>query len=250
MPIETSTARSLWHLVPKPLRTAGWSAVAAWNRRRILSGRAHEPAVAKALARLTRPDDHCADVGANYGLLTVILARSCGPTGRVFAFEPHPKNVLTIGQTVSRYGLSGHVTIEATAIADGATDYVSLHAGRERHDSEWNIVGHDSNGQPTPAELRVPAVSLDRYFANAERLNVIKIDVEGAESLVLAGAAEVIRRFKPSLLIEVHSLANWRACAQLADQSYAVFDLEGRPLNPLADLFPPHIVLLPAGRSF
>lgn len=246
-PAESTTRQLLRRLVPKPVRTTWWDLVAARHRRRILAGRTHEPDVAKALARLIKPGDVCADVGANYGLLSAVMARRTGPRGRVYAFEPHPNNVIKLRRTLANCGLINRVIVEAAAVSDGSADTVSLHAGREHHDAEWNIVGRDANGTPTNAEFNIPAVSLDQYFARTTRLDLVKIDVEGAEALVLEGMRDVLARLRPTLLVELHAAETWQAWKfwqANAGHAYGLTDLNDKSVLG-RNAYPPHIIARP-----
>src|SRR5690348_8938252 len=64
----------------------------------------HEPAVCEALWRLAAPGDHAVDVGANIGVMTSLLSRRVGPTGRVTSFEPHPALFTQLQRNVARWG--------------------------------------------------------------------------------------------------------------------------------------------------
>jgi FkbM family methyltransferase len=248
MSAVTSKLRTLWQFLPRPVRLA--VSPAATDASEDGAAPSKEPALIHALSRLTRPGDYCADVGANDGRLTVVMARRCGLAGFVFAFEAEPRNVISVRQQVARCGVADRVVVEAVAVADTETPCLTAHGGQERRDLHLSFTGSESATAPPSVRPLVPAVALDRYFAPAPRLDVINIDVEGAESRVLAGACQVIERFRPAMLIEVHSLSNWRACAALSGQGYRILDLAGHPLDPQAATFPPHIVLLPQGRSF
>lgn len=245
MSAVNSKFRGLWQFLPKPVR---WSVSPSRKDRQTRAASCREPALVYALAQLTRPGDYCADVGANDGRLTLAMARRCGPKGFVVAFEAEPRKVLTLRRRVAHAGLADRVLVEALAVADADTPCLALHTAQPSECPPW-----DAAAQVPPAlcraQVRVPAVSLDRYFATTPRLDLIHIDAEGAERLVLAGASQIIERFQPAMLIEVHSPASWRACAVFVHQGYRLLDLDRQPLDPQAETSPPHIVLLPANRT-
>lgn len=245
MSAVTSKFRSLWQFLPKPVRLSVAPLGTAHAKRAAAS---HEPALVHALTQLTRPGDYCADVGANDGRLTLAMARCCGPKGLVVAFEAEPAKVLSIRQRVAHCGFADRVLVEALAVADADTPCLTLQAAHQRDDAPWDSTPYVAL-KLRPGQAHAPAIALDRYFAKAPRLDVLSIDAEGAESLVLAGASQIIERFQPAMLIEVHSLANWRACAALAHQGYRVLDLDCQPLDPQEEAYPPHIVLMPPSRS-
>src|SRR5690606_4864917 len=149
--------------------------------RRIAAGQAHERHVCDALRRMIRPGDVCVDVGANVGLLTVFMANLAGPRGRVHAFELFEGNVASLRANVGRAGFADRVTVTHAAVSDGSVDEITFYAGRNRSNAEWTITGIDAEGRPAEAVATVRAVSLDAHFAAVPRIDVVKIDVEGAE---------------------------------------------------------------------
>jgi len=146
-----------------------------------------EPGTGDVLRRLVRPGMTVADVGANIGLLTLVMARAVGPEGRVIAFEPEAVPRTNLQKMKHLNGLSW---VEVRDQAAGAK------AGRLTfHVSE--IIGHSSLYALPEAEaartVEVEVVRLDDV-APAKRLDVVKIDVEGAELDVLAGMNGVIAK--------------------------------------------------------
>ena len=163
----------------------------------LLSIENHDGAYAEGVARLLAdrvPEDGVvADVGANIGVLTVLLA-DVASRGRVVAFEPAPENLDYLHRNVARA-----TNVEVVAAAVGASD------GELRFD-----VNPDYPAGAHVAEdgaLRVPCRSLDSWVAERglDRLDALKIDVEGAEPDVLSGAAETIRRFTPVIVLECNA---------------------------------------------
>jgi len=230
--------------VPSPVRRG----LHRWRERRMIDrlrrGGLHERALSEALDRLVRPGMTVADVGANIGKHTLALADRVGAGGHVHAFEPFPGNVERLRYHVRTAGLSDRVTIRAGAVNDGSVDRVALHPGRGHSGAEWNIVGHDADGTPTDAELYVPAFRLDDVFPPGQRLDVLKIDVEGAEHLVLRGMRRLLEEQRPALVIEVHDADNWAACHRLSEAGYRLQSLAGSPQQP-SDPVRGHLVALP-----
>jgi FkbM family methyltransferase len=133
------------------------------------------------------------DVGANIGFFSVRLARWVGPAGQVIAVEPEARNVDSLRRRVARTGLSDVVTCVQAAAADRAGERrLAVNPG---HPGDHHL---SSEGEP------VVAITLDDLVANdPRRVTLIKIDVQGAESMVLAGAHNVIKTQRPALFIEV-----------------------------------------------
>ena len=152
-----------------------------------------EPGTSDVLRRLVRPGMAVADVGANIGLLTLVMAWATGPAGKVIAFEPEATPRANLEKM--RY-LNGLSWVEVRDQAVGET------AGRLTfHVSD--IIGHSSlYALPEAEEARTVEVEVVRLddVAPGQRLDVVKIDVEGAELDVLAGMQGVIAN-SPDLAI-------------------------------------------------
>lgn len=236
-------------MVPKPVRATYWQLRRAVDMHRIRSGRSYERPVAAAIKANLRRGDVALDVGANVGLLTLLMAHRVGPSGQVHAFEPHPDNAARLERDLQIERLTKRVSVVRAAVNDGSVKEISLFAGRGHATSEWNIMGHDVNGVPTEAVLKVPTVSLDEHFAPGSRIDLVKIDVEGAESLVLAGMQRVLDECAPVLMIECHSAENWSACTRLTERGYTLHDLQGQRLDPAGAFRTAHFVATPASRT-
>jgi FkbM family methyltransferase len=152
-----------------------------------------EPGTSDVLRRLVRPGMAVADVGANIGLLTLVMASAVGATGKVIAFEP---------EAVPRENLEKMKYLNGLAWVEVRAQAVGAKAGRLTfHVSD--IIGHSSlYALPEAEEARTIEVEVVRLddVAPAKRLDVVKIDVEGAELDVLAGMKGVIAK-SPDLAI-------------------------------------------------
>lgn len=144
------------------------------------------------------------DVGANFGLFSVLMAWQVGPTGRVVAYEPEPRNLEFLKQNLAFNYLDGWVDLRAVAAAD-APGRATLH----RSDRFWGyhslmpfeteqLEGHMAFDEVD--QLDVALEPLDELVGRFERVALVKVDVEGAEAAVLRGARQlvasgVVRRF-------------------------------------------------------
>ena len=185
----------------------------------------YEPELRTAIASLVELGWTCADVGAHDGIYTRLLAGLVGPDGRVIAFEAHPGNARRLRQRVG-----ARVIVENLAVTDGSAKCVTLHPGRRRASEEWNVMGVDLEGRPTPAELEVAATSLDEYFADGP-LDFVKLDVEGAEAGVLRGMRRLLHDVRPTLALEFHTAEGWAARSELLDAGYGLQSPTGEAID-------------------
>lgn len=226
----------LWNNSPswlqKLLKATGLpqSVVDDWMPFRCLPIPPTEQGVRQLIESIVQPGWVCADVGANYGMMTEVMAVQAGTAGRTYAFEAHPFNAGILRRRMKALNLDQLVEIVNQAVSDGTETRLKLFPGRRHSPNEWNIVGHDVTGRSTKAAMEIPAVSLDRFFGD-KPLHFVKIDVEGAEVKVLPGARELLRRQRPVLIIEFHSDDAWRARTELFGADYRLFGVSGKGIG-------------------
>lgn len=155
-----------------------------------------------------RPWDVVVDVGANYG--EMLLGVDLPASADVIAFEPNPAVLACLSRSIAEAGLAVDLRGEAVADCAGERDLV-LEAWTGR--SRLAGVGSPADGLE---RVRVPVTTLtDALLSSDARSACIKIDVEGAEDLVLAGAEGLFRRLhEVAVLVEVlhrdpDDLATW-----------------------------------------
>jgi FkbM family methyltransferase len=175
------------------------------------------------------PGTSVIDVGANIGFFAVRFGRWVGAQGRVYAIEPEARNVASLRERVERAGLAEVVECRRAAASEqtGTVHLVlnPIHPGDHHLGAE---------GEP------VAAVTLDDLTADDPRtVGLIKIDVQGAELLVLAGAERVLTEHRPAIFIEVDdpSLQRFGSSAgellrKLADRGYTGHVLTKAGLGP------------------
>lgn len=173
--------------------------IMAWPRQDVYIGRSLElygeygEGEVALFRQLVRPGDTVVEAGANIGTLTLPLARMVGPAGRVHAFEP---------QRLVHQLLSANLALNAIETVDAVRAAVGAIAGVTRvpatsYSAKANFGGvavGEGEGESCPV------VPLDTL--GLQTCAFIKVDVEGAEAEVLAGATATIRALRPVLYIE------------------------------------------------
>lgn len=151
-----------------------------------------EPAEVAFVCRHLQPGDVVLDVGANAGLYTVIAARAVGESGHVYAFEPDQRALALLRRNVAVNGLKNVTVIEA-AVSD-ETGERPFAAASDTALSSLAAIQRDD--QQIEGWRTVPTVRLDDAIVTHDISGVrfLKIDVEGAEKLVLDGAANLLSR--------------------------------------------------------
>lgn len=163
--------------------------------RHVLAG-AYEPEVEAVFRRLLRPGMGVVDIGANIGVFALLSASLVGPEGHVLAIEPNPANARMLEASRRLNGFAHLVTAQVAA-------------GRETGLLVLNTThsnGTTSSPGQDPSSLlgaqTVPCLAVDVLVDPARRVDLIKVDVEGAEYNALLGAAGVIGRDRPAIVSE------------------------------------------------
>jgi FkbM family methyltransferase len=180
----------------------------------------YEPEVTATLRQLVRSGWICVDLGAHYGYFTLLLAQLVGNAGRVVAFEPSAENAAILQHNIALNGLENLVTVEGYAVSDGSSTEVTLTLPTT-FTSEWTL--RRQQGAKTQV---VPATALDDYFAPGQQVDLIKMDIEGAEAQALSGMRRVLQQAHPTVLMELHGAEGRRAAETLERLGYALLDLE------------------------
>jgi len=202
------------------------------------------------LVRHLGPGSVAYDVGANYGIHTLLMARRVEKEGHVYAFEPVPDLQLSLRDNVGLNGF-GNVTCLELAVSD-ATGTASFFL------DEGEAVGHLAEaGAAKGTQVVVNTVSLDDfvYERGGRPPTFVKVDVEGAESRVLAGARRVLAEHRPTLLVELHTPEQDEAVGRvLMEHGYEAYRVEdGSRIRDLSRGWPHpegiwgQFVALPAG---
>jgi FkbM family methyltransferase len=159
------------------------------DRRVLLRG--YEVEELDLLPHLVGPGDTCVDVGANMGLYTVHLGHLVGEAGKVLAFEADPRNAERLRRNVALNGFQTHVSVHEVAVMDaaGTVEFNLREDGFSGHGSVHRYPGHVSS-------VSVPAMPLDSILqeAGVGEVALLKVDVEGADMDVYAGARGSLER--------------------------------------------------------
>jgi FkbM family methyltransferase len=163
---------------------------------------AYEPIEVYLLTHLLRPGMVVIDAGANVGQHTLIAAVEVGRRGEVHAFEPVPKNFRRLVAHVSDNGLGDTVRTNRMALWHEA-ETVRLSLGSDKASDGGYTIGAPSEAIHTVA---CSGIRLDDYVAERklDRVDFIKMDIEGAEWFALKGATSVLARWRPTMLVEIN----------------------------------------------
>jgi len=174
--------------------------------RTILISGSWQPKVGETISKWLTEDSVMLDVGAHIGYFTLKAGAIVGKEGKVIAFEPNPK---TLKNLRSNIAASGATNIIVQPIA--CTDYeqiITLHdstaGGNSGLSSFLPTTGQESYSEVLPSySVRGRPIDDVVRELGLTRVDVVKVDVEGAETMVIRGARETLKLFHPVVVMEM-----------------------------------------------
>jgi FkbM family methyltransferase len=138
------------------------------------------------------------DVGANIGIYSLLASKKTGPTGKVISFEPATWAFHRLKKNIEINGFQN-----VTPIQKGVSDESKEMTFNICDDDAYNSLGN-APMQQTKNTVIIQTVSIDAYVAanNLRKIDVIKVDTEGAEYLVFKGAEKTLKTYRPILFFE------------------------------------------------
>jgi FkbM family methyltransferase len=203
-----------------------------------------EPPVSQWLRRNLKPGHRFFDIGANFGFHVLPAARLVGRQGRVIAFEPSPANRSVLKYHRLMNGLT-QIEIDPRPVSNQCGQNVPFYLldGGDQSSNSLTIGGEDVPYMDgiDRKPIFIETVALDEFCLDCNiHPQVMKIDVEGAELMVLRGATNVLRNARPSVILAVHPF--WLPPGQsphqivelLSSLGYLITDSDGKTVEELA----------------
>ncbi len=172
-----------------------------------------------------RPGMVVIDGGANIGHITLICAKRVEPGGKVHCFEPSAATYQVLCRNIQVNGLERTIVANHLALARQSGETLQFVVPRGR--SNAARLAHTAVPTPPTApaddELEpVSTIALDDYAQRHDlgRVDFLKLDIEGAESMVIEGGRHLLKRFRPTVLCEF----NGRALARMGSSAAALWE--------------------------
>lgn len=173
--------------------------------RLVLNG-SYEPELVELFRSHVRPKKDVIDVGANIGFFTVIAGKLL-TEGRVLAIEPTPGAFARLQYNVERNGISDR-TILFNGLASSQSGETSFYSvdGKEEYSSMGELRHPSIAGEPSKLQKAQARTLDDLVEAHGLKPSVVKVDVEGGEALVFAGARRVLEHHRPVVISELSNV--------------------------------------------
>ncbi|MDC0200884.1 FkbM family methyltransferase [Verrucomicrobia bacterium] len=198
----------------------------------------YDTAILECLYRLTDHGETCLDIGANFGLMSGILARASGPRGKVIAFEAHPEIAKELEKITAEWK-SNHqiasIQIENAAVSDqNGEAELTIPESFHSNMGSSKLAEHNSR-LSFGKSLKIRTVQLDHYFEQSkESIGTCKIDIEGHEKSALHGAKKILKEQRiRDIIYEDHSGYPSEVGTFLESFGYEIFLIRKGLFKPL-----------------
>lgn len=173
-------------------------------------GQDYEPSLAQRIVSCLKPDAVFVDVGANIGYFSLLIASRLGDQGKVIAFEPNFDNCELLKLSIKVNGLK-NIQLYPYAVADREEEFLLETDGsngwirpvQSQPNAGAQLSAGDQNGEGAgERRLLVKSVVLDHVLRDIQRIDAIKMDIEGAEPRALRGMNALIQKHRPIIFTE------------------------------------------------
>ena len=209
------------------------------SRRLILFGE-HVPAITNFIKNEIKDGMVVVDVGANIGFYTLLASKRVGD-GKVYAFEPDPRcfDLLRENVQINNYENTQCIQ-EALAEKSGVLSiYLDELVLSSTTISRQNLENNLSTNTKYSGDLEVKKTTLDDYFKDINEnrnLDFLKMNIQGAEGLVIAGAEETLKKSKNITVLTEFWISGLKACGTNPTELLLKIKSLGFELYPVKDL--------------
>ncbi|WOV93486.1 MAG: FkbM family methyltransferase [Candidatus Nitrosoabyssus spongiisocia] len=179
----------------------------------------HEPFETELLSKWIKESDYVLDLGANIGYFTLIMSKLVGDSGKVFSFEPSMDNFEILKKNI-KVNNCNNVIIENMAVGNKNGEIkLYLSDNQSMHTLYENTIS-------TNRSVTVPIIKLDDYYnkKSINKINVIKMDVEGAELDTLRGMSNILTENKDVVLFVEFNPESIKKAGMLPKDQLAFID--------------------------
>ena len=186
------------------------------------------------LDKILKQGDTCIDIGANLGYLSIPMAKAVGTEGKVYSVEPVKPMLAVLRKNTKKFQ-----NIEIYPYALG-TENKSIKLGNNSVQKQGFIASgshfvldHNiTDDENAEIEFNAEMKKGSELFANLNRLDFIKCDIEGYESIVIPELEQLILKFTPTVLLEARDQSRIDMLAFFEERRYKAFIIENEKLYP------------------
>jgi FkbM family methyltransferase len=143
------------------------------------------------------------DIGAHIGLFSAVAAKVTGEQGRVYAFEPAPATLPVLEQTIRINGLGSRICAVNQAMGS-QTGSITFYVSDDEADNSNSLVAYKEDRKLNGVQVQMNTIDHFAADMRLDKIDFIKIDVEGAEYDTLRGGKEIFKNHRPCCILAIH----------------------------------------------
>jgi FkbM family methyltransferase len=167
-----------------------------------------------------REDDTIFDIGGHIGLNAVLFAK-LAPKGKIFVFEPAPNTFNIISKTLGINNLQHRVTVTQQAVSNKSGSTFFYMADTNLADNANSLIHHRTDKKLKKIEVQLTTIDEFIKANSIQKVDFIKMDVEGAELDALKGGIACLKKHKPKMTLGLHP----QPIKQKGDSLEEIYDL-------------------------
>lgn len=160
----------------------------------------HEEATTSIFKKIIKPGDIFLDLGANIGYFSLLAAKLVGEKGKVFSFEPEPRNFYYLQKNIEINNYKNIYPFQKAVsnINDMIELFICDYDSGHHTINQYEGIEVYSHGRPTQKKsIKIEAVKLDDFLKDkTDRVDIVKMDIEGAEALAIEGMKNILKNNK------------------------------------------------------
>jgi len=190
----------------------------------------HEPNVMNVLNQTLKDDMFVIEIGSHIGYFSLYLSYKLKNKGKLILFECSPGVAKLLKRNLKLNNFDTFTKVEEMAVSD-QNSTIDLYITDNEEGATHSLIGGLAG---KGSKIEIQTITLDNYFIKNDintKVDFIKIDAEGAEGLILRGAKDIIEKYKPLILIEMHTIdgSTYKLAEELLreyDYTFEIFDHE------------------------
>ena len=174
------------------------------------------------IRKIAAPGDHIIDIGANYGIYTLSLAKIIGDSGKIFAFEPSKPTADTLHKSIEH-----NKFINVTLLNQGLSRYIGFADLTNNENSELNSITNFSLNKSDDQNIDITTLDTCMNLHKWKDISFVKIDAEGEEENIIQGGIDFFNSFSPLVMFEIRSdtSINFNLIKKFESLNYEIYKL-------------------------
>ena len=165
----------------------------------LYTGADFEPHTVSLFRKILKTGDNALDIGANIGYLSLIASNIVGSSGKIYAFEPTPETIIKFKKNLALNNCSNIILYQTAVSETNGTAVFRIPSDEVKNSGRASLRDIEENN----FEIKVETTRLDSMLEDLPTIQLVKMDIEGAEAMALKGMEQLINRDRPLFIMEL-----------------------------------------------